>query len=97
MITHISDGLSAAVAAWAVVLGEARHAVDSAVVLVELGRVYRLVARVASEVLRVPFLVQRCHDLEMNNNLGLVLSEAIKKLEWIGQAECLFVAFIGTK
>lgn len=41
----------------AVVSGEARHAVDAAVVLVELGAVDGLAARVAREVLRVPLLV----------------------------------------
>lgn len=61
--THVSDGVSAAVAARAVVLREAGHAVHAALVLVELGAVYRLPARVAREVLRVPLLVQRCHYL----------------------------------
>lgn len=61
--TYVSDGLPAAVAARAVVLREARHAVHAAVVLVELGTVDGLVARVAREVLRVPFLVQCLYDL----------------------------------
>lgn len=53
----VGDGLPAAVAARAVVLGEAGHAVHAAVVLVELGAVDGLVAGVACEVLRVPLLV----------------------------------------
>lgn len=62
----VSNGVTAAVAPGAVVLGEARHAVHAAVVLVELGAVDGLLARVAREVLRVPFLVQRCHDSSFN-------------------------------
>lgn len=62
--THVSDRVAAAVTAWAVVLCEARHAVYAALMLVKLGPVDRLSASIACEVLRVPFLVQRCHYLE---------------------------------
>lgn len=55
--TNVGDGFSAAVAAGAVMLREARHAVHSAFVLVELGAIYGLAARVAREVFRVPLLV----------------------------------------
>lgn len=65
MGTYVCDGIPAAVAPRAVELGVARDAVHRTVVLVELGALDGLAARVAREVFRVPFLVQRCHDLEV--------------------------------
>lgn len=44
--------------------GEAWHAVDTTIVLVELGTIDGLAACVAGEVLRVPLLVQRCYYLQ---------------------------------
>lgn len=61
--TYVGDRVPAAVAPRAMVLGEAGHAVDGSVVLVELGAVDGLPAGVALEVFRVPLLVQRCYDL----------------------------------
>lgn len=66
----VSDGLPTAVAARAVVMREARHAVHGAVVLVELGAVDRLAARVALKVLGVPFLVQRRYDPSTDGSIA---------------------------
>lgn len=68
----VSDGFPAAVAARAVVLREARHAVHAAVVLVELGAVDGLAARVAREVLGVPLLVQGLYDPACNDSIAAV-------------------------
>lgn len=57
----VSDGFAAPMASGTMVGGEAWHAVDSTIVLVELGTIDGLAACVAGEVFRVPLLVQRCH------------------------------------